>query len=408
MVKGFVAAAMLLFSISPVRAAPVEVLPITWSAEGLQGEGGDRLKSEIRNARFVALGEDHGLAGPPEMAMALGVEMRRHGPVAHAVEVGPQTTMTVAAILDRGGLEAFDRFLDGRPLALPFLSNVEDAALALSFVKAGGTASLWGIDQEFIASPLLLMEALADLAPTKALRTRLLAILKTDTGHVAAGAFDRLYLSVATPADFDALKADFPGDPRAAAIIGALAESAVVYQHNNAGRYLENNESRTALIQRYFLDHLRTGEPGQRVLLKMGAYHLGRGTTPTAIFDIGSLLPGLAAADGRTSLHIAYMPMGGTVRSLTPGGKTGTAVKPYKDETVAPLLAAAGITPDRISPTGHIVIPLAPLRHQIAKAGRLKELNTLQKFMLIGYDYLVTTRDAQPATHFEAWNGTGK
>lgn len=404
MVRGCVFAAMLLFSISPGWAAPVEVLPIGWSNEGLQGEGGDRLRSEMRDARFVALGEDHGLAGPPEMAIALGTEMRRHGPVAHAVEVGPHTTQTVAAVLDRGGLDGFDRFLDGRPLALPFLSNVEDAALALSFVKAGGTASLWGIDQEFIASPLILMERLAELAPDPGVRARIDAIGQAEASHAAAGTFDKLYLSTATPQDFEALGKDFAASPEAKDTITALAQSAVVYQHNNAGRYLENNEARAALMRRYFLDHLaRRPAAASRVLLKMGAYHLGRGTTPTSIYDLGSLLPGLAAAQGQTSLHIAYLPLGGRVRVLKPGGKTATAVEDYADETVAPLLALGGVAADRIGATGHVVIPLTALRHQIANAGKMKELTGFQRFVLLGYDYLVTTRDATPATHFEAW-----
>lgn len=406
MFRPLVVALALLFGAGTAHAAPVEILPLAWTSSGLQEEGGNRLKADIAAARFVALGEDHGFAGAPQLGVALAAEMRRLGPVAHAVETGPHTTGVIARTLEQGGLEAFDRLLDGRPLALPFLSNVEDAALALAIIRAGGTTSLWGIDQEFIASPLILMDILAGKAPTAAVRQKVEAIRQQDIGHAAAGAFGSLYLSKASPQDFAQLRRDFVGQGDALAIIDALSKSAVVYQYNNAGRYLENNEARAALMRECLLDALFGWPAAQgRVLFKMGAYHLGRGTSPTGIYDLGSLLPGLAAARRQTSLHIAYLPIGGQVRKLKPGGATATAVEPYADETVAPLLALADIPADAVAPTGHVLIPLTALRHRIARAGKMKELSSFQRFLLIGYDYLVTTRDAQPATHFEAWPG---
>ena len=140
---------------------------------------------------------------------------------------------------------------------------------------------------------------------------------------------------------------------------------------------------------------------GVGVLFKMGAYHMGRGTTPTSIYDIGSLLPGMAAANGRTSLHIAYVPTAGMVRQVKPSPERFTDVTAYRDEAIAPILDAAGIAHDTIPADGHVLIPTAPLRH-ILQGKKLRDLPAFSRFLLLGFDYLVTTRGAEAATHFEA------
>ena len=185
-------------------------------------------------------------------------------------------------------------------------------------------------------------------------------------------------------------------------MIDALAASARIYQLNEQGAYLQNNEARAALMRGYFLDRYRAApEAAPRVLFKMGAYHMGRGTTPTSIYDLGSLLPGLAAANGLKSVHIAYLPMDGTVRVIRPAEGRATAVQAYEDEGIAAILAAADFAPERIGLSGHVLIPIAPLRHALA-GKKLNALPGFARFVLLGYDYLVTTREAEAATAFEA------
>jgi len=50
---------------------------------------------------------------------------------------------------------------------------------------------------------------------------------------------------------------------------------------------------------------------------------------------------------------------------------------------------------------GFQLIPIAPLRHMLARK-KMNALPGFAKFVLLGYDYLVTTRDARAATAFEA------
>ena len=59
----------LLLGIAPLSATEpdaaiptVEVLPLSFAQSGVSGPGGERIKAELVDAQFVALGEDHGFA----------------------------------------------------------------------------------------------------------------------------------------------------------------------------------------------------------------------------------------------------------------------------------------------------------------------------------------------------------
>ncbi|MCE2841276.1 MAG: hypothetical protein ACK564_02570 [Novosphingobium sp.] len=382
--------------------APVEVLPLEITIEGLGGAGGERLRGELSDVQFVAVGEDHGFAEPPRLAAALGQELARTkgAPVQHAVEVGPHGTRHVASVLRGPGLAGLDAIVDDQPSVMPFLSNLDDAALALPYARTG---RLWGIDQEFIGSGPMLYALLAARTRDAELRRTLGTWRDADRAALAAGQFNKVSLSTLTPADFARLRQGFSRDPEALRMIEALAESARIYQYNEAERYFENNDERRRLMAAYFLARYRaTKGPPPRVLFKMGAYHLGRGITPTSVFDLGSLLPGLAAAEGKRSLHIAVVPVAGQVRTIAPGPQGLTKVSAYDEDSVAKLLAGAGIELDRLPAQGLALIPLEPIRQRMSGKTR-RELPEFARFMLLGFDYLVTTRDAHAATHFEAW-----
>jgi hypothetical protein len=392
---------------SPAIPASIEILPISFDAGGLSGSGGERLRSELDDAQFVALGEDHGFADAPLLARALVATMRnKKEPVFHAAEIGPFTAEWLKQQFANKpmdeGLRSIAAAMKGKGLAMPFTSNVEDSMLAADFFDKGGRSRLWGIDQEFMGAPMILLDGLAARTANPTIRKTLADIRDADRVALSKLAFGDAWLGKVPRTDLEVIASKFGDDAEALSLIKAFAESAEIYQLNNQGAYQASNEYRSALMQRYFLDQYRKEGLAPRVLLKMGAYHLGRGTTPVGIYDLGSLLPGLAAANGKRSLHIAYIPIGGSVRSFGPSETGVTIVKAYKDEGIAALLAAANVSPEAIPATGHFLIPLTGIRHQMSGKQK-RELTELARFVLNGFDYLVTTRDASAATHFEAW-----
>lgn len=390
-------------AMSQSAAPTIEVLDLTVSNGSLGGAGGDRLRRELETAQFVGVGEDHGFAGSPELASALTAELGKVSgrPVFLAVEAGPQGTAWAARRLNQGGLPALQVGFKGQPFALPFLSNVEDARLAQGFAKSG---RMWGIDQEFIGSAAQLFDDIAARCTNKDAAAKLRELAKADRMALGAGQFDKAAMSALAPAAIRQLGKDCAARGTAPQF-EAIAISAQIYQYNNTRQYARNNEERAGLMADYFMTAYRSAKvPAPRVVLKMGAYHLGKGTTPTRIYDLGSYLPVLAAQNGLRSLHIAWLPIGGKVRQIRPDGTNFTAVTPYEDDVVSPLLKAAGIDPARVPDKGYVLIPLQPIRYAISGKA-LDALPEMTRFTLLGFDYLVTTRDAQAATHFEAWDG---
>ena len=187
---------------------PVEILPLEVTTDGLAGVGGERLRAELGDAQFVAVGEDHGFAGSPMLAAALGKELERvkGPPVYHVVEVGPFSTQHISHILRKEGLAGLDRIVDEQPSVLPFLANLDDATLALPFAKSG---RLWGIDQEFLGSAPLLFSLLMARTRDPEVRRKLADWSVSDRIALSKGKFDEAWVITADQSRFDGLRVAF-------------------------------------------------------------------------------------------------------------------------------------------------------------------------------------------------------
>ncbi len=67
------------------------------------------------------------------------------------------------------------------------------------------------------------------------------------------------------------------------------------------------------------------------------------------------------------------------------------------DRLVTPLLEAAGMDLSAIGPTGHYLIPLDPIRRKLGGKG-ISELGRFGQFLVLGLDYIVTTKEGRAAT----------
>lgn len=366
----------------------------------LTGPGADLILGRLSKAQFVLIGEEHGFADAPQIALALARAGRKHGFKHHVVETGPASEEWAGAILKEDGADGLAKALEGRPLALPFLVMREDAELARYFVDNAGrrTDGLWGVDQEFIGSALVHFETLVDLAPGAKARKLAAALLAEEREAFAAGKQEVLFLFTATPETFAELRAAFGKAKRAGRIIDALEESAGIYQAFNTGKNFASNTDRIRLIRRQFLEAYRGArDEAPRAVFKMGAIHLGRGTTFLNTFDLGSLTEGIAAANGLDVLRVAFWPVGGRMTQVTPFSESAFTVVDYRPQEMIEGLSALGITPETIAEDGYTVVPLEPVRRALEQKG-LGELSAEMRFLVLGYDLLVTTRSAKPAT----------
>jgi hypothetical protein len=301
---------------------------MTLNIEGgaLHGSGAQWLIQHAAQAQFVLIGEDHGFADVPEFAMALQASLGAQRFDYLVLEVGPYSTERVETELraDAEGLAKINRQF---PFSMPFLNLREDGALAASFIKPDTTgAVLWGIDQEFLLSTQSHLQALLAMARTQAQR-RALRVYRDQSDAAWREMIEKHTPEAAgllrwQKVDLAALRDIFtdPLDAKAQVLIDAMAHSAKIYRSQNTTPFQSNRE-RSQLMKRQFMQYYQAALAADqlpRVLFKMGAYHAGRGLTPTRLFDIGNMASELAEANGRSSLHILVLAAGGEVNRYFP------------------------------------------------------------------------------------------
>lgn len=374
---------------SPVLAMDIE-------NGALQGAGADAILSRLPDAQFILVGEDHGFADSPEITAAIARAAKPYGVRHHVVEAGPHSLAWVSGILKAGEPDDLAAAMSGRPLALPFINMREDAALADEIVDAGGT--LWAVDQEFIGSPQLLLDLLAARARSAAAKSEIEALLAKEKAAFAAFDQSAMFMSSADAAVFDNLRRLFPRDRDALAIVASMEESASIYQSFGAGANFASNTDRVALIRRLFLKAYGDArEKTPRAIFKMGLNHVGLGSTTLNTFDLGSFTEGFAAANGLDVLRIAFYPLEGAQTQIRPSPEGVFATVDYRSEDLAAFLAAVDVSAEDIPDDGYAVIALEPLRRKLEQK-RINALPAEGRFILLGFDYLVTTRAARPAT----------
>ena len=83
------------------------------------------------------------------------------------------------------------------PLGIPFLCLKEDAELASEFLghDSKGIPYLWGVDQEFIGSPVFHLQRLVATAPNDSARAAADKLLTEEKEAAAKGAQDKFLLA---------------------------------------------------------------------------------------------------------------------------------------------------------------------------------------------------------------------
>lgn len=364
---------------------------------GLAGSGAAVLKDKIAGAQFILYGEDHGFADSAVVLRAIAHDARPFGFRYHVVEVGPLSTRMVRDTLRRDGEDGLHRLVHATPLGIPFLSLKDDAALASDFAgsDARGTPYLWGVDQEFIGSPPFHLERLVAIAPDERARAAASKLLGEERDAAATASQQDFLLSRFKDSDFDALAAAFKGVSEAQAIIAELKESAAIYQLWMTGRNYENNARRARLLAKNFLgDYRAAADPAPKVVFKMGLEHVALGTTTINTVDLGTLATEMARANGKDSLRIAFLPAGGHDVAFAPKPGNPTTVEAYDSPEAKDLFAAIGLDATTLAKEGWTLVPLEGVRQSLDTAG-LEKLKPFARFVVLGYDYVITTPDAK-------------
>jgi hypothetical protein len=299
--------------------------------------------------------------------------------------------------LGHDGIPGLHKLVHEVPLGIPFLSLKDDAELASDFLGNDSKEKpfLWGIDQEFIGSPPFHLKRLLEIAPNEAARAAAGKLLAEEKEAAEKAAQDKFLMTRFRDADFDALAAPFKEQEEAQNIIEELKESAAIYQLWMSGHNYENNARRARLLAKNFLAAYKSvPEPQPKIVFKMGVEHVALGTTTVNTIDLGTLATSIARTNGQTALRIAFLPMGGHNTVFAPKTGNPATVQAYESKEAKEFFASIGVDAAGLSKEGWTLVPLEPIRQALDTKG-INALNPFSRFILLGYDYVITTPDAK-------------
>lgn len=386
-------------------AAQQERYRLDFDGSHFSGPAWDLLLAEGRSAQFFLIGEQHGIAENALLAAALFEALADDGYEHVVIEISPP----IAAELDRtlrleglAGLRALYALPGAEPAFFGMREEAEFIARARAAV-AGRRPVLWGVDYEVGADRHLLRLLEGRRRPRAAADDyeRLLEQSRESWNAYARTRDPRHMFSFAgDPVLVRALRERWPRpDAATAEILHTLEETLSINALWVSGDGFASNARRAALLRSNFLRYWEAAERARRVpkvMAKLGASHMVRGLNSNGTFDLGSLLPELAAAQGSHAFSMLVLAgEGSEVATLDPSSWTygaGLPRDPY----------AGGLTPltDGVFADAYTLIDLRPLRGSLPWRER-EALHPQLRRVLFGFDVLLVMTGSTPAAEFE-------
>lgn len=371
------------------------------------GDGAKMLIEELRKNQFVILGEYHGSLRISEFTRMVIPILANAGCRTFALEVGPVSAEILSELSVRPEQTAARlRDLNSRNLVedrgrvytpIPFFSYIEDA----DFLAEARTRNwrLIGLDQEGSFAHSVLIDRMFRALDRRS-RTELRPVYEKAIAAVKAAykgsqndgpsKYEAIMDSVDVNELLNRASAANPANRRIADAVRFTNE--VFYMNDSRVRqYYDANAKRINYMKRNLSEQfsrLNFDVKKEKLLLKMGAVHTGRGFSPLSLFEIGNTLSELAELNGNRSLHIEF-----GSRFYTEGGKE---VDGLADEKGFPYRYKALLQMSRRDKW--TVIDLRPLRNAVFYARRY-ELDPVVLEIFKNHDlYIIppTDRDSTP------------
>jgi hypothetical protein len=328
-------------------------LAITLDKGTLSGPGAAALLQASRQAKYVLLGEDHGVAEIAQFSSAYFNALTPAGFTTLVTENGAVVTSALEEILKgTDPLAAIARFNTTYPDSIAFYTMRQEAEMLAGFaVAAGPRFEHWGIDQEFVGAAKYLITLMLAQPVNPAARAKLDALRQMDavaSQKAAATGNPLAYLMLSASTDELASLRPLltgPKEQTARGLLDALLESRAIYQKSASqapGDRDLSNRLRLALLKRTLA--ARLGVQEQKLLIKVGANHAYKGINPLNNRDIGNFLAERAEGQGHTSLHLIVLAATGKQLRFAGAGKPYQPAPIDLDSSAFKLLASAGAT----------------------------------------------------------------
>ena len=286
----------------------------------LVGEGEAFLKQEMSKAQFTMLGEYHGSKRISEFTNAIIPILNDVGYKAVAFEVGPITGQILNKM--EGNVESqlkeqHNKYLtkddDGYVnTPFPFFDNKEDA----QFLKTAKSNSwnVFGIDQEYYDSYVMLTDKMfsnmskPDKKEHYDLYTKTIEELKQFYKDDQNDK-QNFHVSLSNSELFKDFTQKMTLEPKNVEILNAMKSSSEIYLLNINRKWYENNVTRIKYMKSQLkrgLGNLNFNISTDKLLIKMGGYHLSKGFSPLGIYEVGNTLNELAEFNGNKALNIGF------------------------------------------------------------------------------------------------------
>jgi hypothetical protein len=371
-------------------------------AEGtFSGPGWDWLLARGREAQFFLIGEQHGIAENPKLAAALFRALAPAGYAHAAIEISPPMAAEYDRVLLAGGIDAFRRFYAEPGNQAAFFGMREEAEWLAAAVAAvpGNRPVLWGMDYEVGADRHLIRMLKAKPRPAAA-TTALNALETASTASWARYAETHnpqfIYSFAGDPGLVETLRAAWPrADADTRRILDTLQGTFEINQYWTQNRGWDSNARRAQLMHANFLAYWRAEKAAgrsPRLMMKMGSYHMMRGLTGTGVFDLGTLVPEIAALEGTKAFQLLVLNGPGTqTAQFDPAAFTyRSAPESEMHDTLAPLIG-------RSFERGFTLFETAPLRG-IARPGAEGVDNDLA-LAVHGFDAILILTGSTPSAN---------
>ncbi|MEM0925109.1 MAG: hypothetical protein AAGJ83_03655 [Planctomycetota bacterium] len=278
------------------------VYPLEFDGDQIHGPGVEWVENRAANCQFVLFGEQHGIAGLPEIVSAIYSRLQPKGFDRFIMERGPW----ISRRLSREGVEAS---LSRAPYSVAFDYDGEVQLLHNVETRYRGEGdAFWGVDQALTAIHPL--QRLSEILPTfKSRRTARGLFLKD---ALQGGKFFRSDHS----AEIESLRrlSGAAMNEEGTLLIDALAKSNEIFsayhkETRNSDGVWESDIVREQYMMdqfdRYMAEVARLGSPSAKALLKMGGAHVMRGIGPNRVRTLGDHIHQTSLSNGTKTLHIS-------------------------------------------------------------------------------------------------------
>lgn len=372
---------------------------LEFDGASFSGPAWDMLLAEGANAQFFLLGEEHGIAENAKLAAALFTALAPGGYSKLAIEVSPP----MADALDdaaRGGMDGLHA-LYAQPGGEPAFFGMKEEAEFLVAARAAVRNKeplFWGADYEVAGDRLLLSRLEAKKKPAAA-QSALAALREASdhswTQYETTRNPQFIFSFAGDPALVRALRDAWPKhDEEAAWILDTFEETLEINRHWVSGEGYLSNVRRAAFLRNNFIRHWtveKIAKPLPKVFAKFGASHLMRGRNSTETYDLGSLIPEIAALEGNSAFHLMVLPGAGSQTAVLDPSRWVYSPGPPKDSYWRGLEPVTGAAYD----DAFTLIDLRPLRPLL---GRWREGTSPEMMRIVhGYDALLVLSGSTPS-----------